>query len=92
MERGNSVRPSITIMAHQDAKHAHEAVGYLLPKLPAELQKPAIGIVCGSGLGGLADALLDQPRVAVPYSNVPHFAQSTGSHIHIRLALFTLEC
>ena len=65
-------------MAHYDSIRAHEAVEYLQPQLPADLQKPLVGIVCGSGLGGLAGILLEQPKVAVPYSNVPHFANSTG--------------
>ena len=69
-------------MAHQDSKHAHEALEYLHPKLPAELRKPAVGIICGSGLGGLADALLEQPQVAVSYSDIPHFAKSTGDYVH----------
>lgn len=65
-------------MAHHDSIRACEAVEYLQPQLPPELRKPLIGIVCGSGLGGLADMLLEQPQVAVPYSNIPHFANSTG--------------
>lgn len=36
--------------------------------------EPEIGIVLGSGLGGLADKYCD---IAIPYSNIPHFAKST---------------
>lgn len=36
--------------------------------------EPEIGIVLGSGLGDLADKYCD---VAIPYSNIPHFAKST---------------
>ena len=39
--------------------------------------EPAIGIICGSGLGGLTD-LLEQ-AIAVPYKDIPHFPQSTGA-------------
>lgn len=37
--------------------------------------RPSIGIVCGSGLGGLADMLKDQ--VAFNYKDIPDFPQST---------------
>lgn len=37
--------------------------------------KPKIGIVCGSGLGGLGDHLEDAK--AIPYSSIPHFPHST---------------
>ena len=36
--------------------------------------EPEIGIVLGSGLGDLADKFCD---IAIPYSNIPHFAKST---------------
>lgn len=38
--------------------------------------RPTVGIVCGSGLGGLADLLKDQ--VAFNYKDIPNFPQSTG--------------
>ncbi|MCL1974453.1 MAG: purine nucleoside phosphorylase I, inosine and guanosine-specific [Bacteroidetes bacterium] len=38
--------------------------------------KPLIGIVLGSGLGKLADAI--EKSVTVPYNDIPHFAQSTA--------------
>uniref|UniRef100_A0AAY4BMS3 Purine nucleoside phosphorylase n=1 Tax=Denticeps clupeoides TaxID=299321 RepID=A0AAY4BMS3_9TELE len=37
--------------------------------------RPLLGIVCGSGLGGLADLLKDQKVMS--YSEIPHFPQST---------------
>lgn len=37
---------------------------------------PKIGVVCGSGLGGLADKL-DQATV-VEYKDIPGFKESTG--------------
>lgn len=37
---------------------------------------PLVGIVCGSGLGGLADLLKDP--VAFNYKDIPNFPQSTG--------------
>ena len=38
--------------------------------------KPKIGIVCGSGLGGLGDRL-EKPTI-IPYSQIPCFPNSTG--------------
>lgn len=38
--------------------------------------RPLVGIVCGSGLGGLADMLKDQ--VIFNYKDIPNFPQSTG--------------
>lgn len=52
-----------------------EVVSSLRTKLPAALQHPALAVVCGSGLAGLADLLED--RVDVPYSEIPGFAEST---------------
>ena len=42
--------------------------------------RPTVGIVCGSGLGGLADMLKDQ--VAFNYKDIPNFPQSTGESNH----------
>lgn len=65
-------------MAHQDVKRVLEASEYLQRIVPPELQNPIVGIICGSGLGGLADLLLHHPQVAVAYAEIPHFANSTG--------------
>ncbi|KAF8909625.1 nucleoside phosphorylase domain-containing protein [Gymnopilus junonius] len=43
--------------------------------LPDKLQHPRVGIVCGSGLSGLADEFKD--IVIVPYKEIPGFASST---------------
>ena len=50
-----------------------QAAQFLQQKYP---HKPLIGIVLGSGLGKLADAI-EEP-VVVPYKEIPHFAQSTA--------------
>lgn len=39
--------------------------------------RPTVGIVCGSGLGGLADMIKDQ--VIFNYKDIPNFPQSTGA-------------
>jgi purine-nucleoside phosphorylase len=44
--------------------------------LPEHLRGPRVGIVCGSGLGTLAESITE--RVVVPYSALEGFGQSTG--------------
>jgi purine-nucleoside phosphorylase len=50
-----------------------EAAAYLRSQLMAPA--PRLGIVLGSGLGAVADAVSD--AVTVPYSDIPHFPQAT---------------
>jgi purine-nucleoside phosphorylase len=50
-----------------------EAAAFLKAKLGA--LAPLVGIVLGSGLGAVADAVADP--VIVPYGEIPHFPQST---------------
>ena len=38
--------------------------------------RPAVGIILGSGLGGVTGAITD--KVAIPYDSIPHFAKSTA--------------
>ena len=38
--------------------------------------KPAVGIILGSGLGGVTAAIKD--KVTIPYGSIPHFAKSTA--------------
>ncbi|CAG7927084.1 unnamed protein product [Penicillium olsonii] len=65
-------------MSDQSAfKRANEAVSYLRSSLPEGLQKPQVAIVCGSGLGGLADTIHPESRVEYDYKSIPHFPQST---------------
>ncbi|OKL56923.1 Purine nucleoside phosphorylase [Talaromyces atroroseus] len=56
---------------------AQEAASFLQGRLDPKLQKPKVAIVCGSGLGGLADAVHEHPRREIHYSLIPHFPQST---------------
>jgi purine-nucleoside phosphorylase len=53
--------------------HVIEAAEFLRIKLDA--LAPRVGIVLGSGLGAAAEAVVDP--VIVPYSEIPHFPQST---------------
>ena len=38
-------------------------------------QTPTVGIILGSGLGGLVDAMTD--KTGIPYGDIPHFPCST---------------
>ena len=41
--------------------------------------KPEIGIICGSGLGGLAENLdTDRPKVVISYTDIPKFPNCLG--------------
>ena len=50
-------------------------------KLPENLRKPRVGIVCGSGLSTLASTLRDV--VEVPYDELEGFGKSTGSSFNM---------
>ena len=52
-------------------------------------QKPAVGLVLGSGLGTLANSLEDS--VAIPYEKIPGWPQSTVEGHHGRLVIGKLE-
>jgi purine-nucleoside phosphorylase len=39
---------------------------------------PAIGIICGSGLGGLGQSLHAFPQQQVGFADIPHFPGATG--------------
>jgi purine-nucleoside phosphorylase len=53
-----------------------EAAEGLKRLLPVDFV-PEIGIICGSGLSGLQQAVTG-PRVEVPYSEIKGFPASTG--------------
>jgi len=50
-----------------------EACGSIAAKWP---RTPAVGIILGSGLGGVTAAITD--KVTIPYDAIPHFARSTA--------------
>jgi purine-nucleoside phosphorylase len=64
---------------------AVETVEFLRLKLPTELAKPRVAIVCGSGLGGLVETLNDDVKEEWAYKDVPHFPQSTGELLFIEV-------
>lgn len=59
-------------------QHSSDALEYLEKIIPPELRLPSVGIVCGSGLGGLAKTVMPQPRLEVHYTDIPHFPASKG--------------
>lgn len=38
---------------------------------------PKLLIICGSGLGGLAEQV-KEPSLSIPYAEIPNFATNTG--------------
>lgn len=57
-------------------KDLEDARTFLVQKLPKDLVQPKVGIVCGSGLGGLVDIIKNKHEFA--YSEIPGFVVSTG--------------
>ncbi|XP_046397365.1 purine nucleoside phosphorylase isoform X1 [Ischnura elegans] len=49
-----------------------EIANFLIERVPV---KPKVGIICGSGMGGLADNL--DKKTSIPYGSIPHFPVST---------------
>ncbi|MGB9674141.1 MAG: purine-nucleoside phosphorylase [Anaerolineales bacterium] len=64
----------------------NEAVGYIQSQSPL---KPKIGIVLGSGLGEIADAV-EHPFI-IPFADIPHWPVSTVQGHQGRLVLGHLE-
>ncbi|CAK7895530.1 purine nucleoside phosphorylase [[Candida] anglica] len=60
----------------QQLETAAATVRDLLAKFP-EISSPRVMIICGSGLGGIANILHSEPKVEVPYSDIPGFKSST---------------
>lgn len=52
-----------------------KAVEAVRARVPAPLQTPVWGIICGSGLGGLGASLAD--AVHIPFPEIPGFPQTT---------------
>lgn len=51
-------------------------IEYLRSRLPDDLQTVQVGIICGSGLGGLVRCF-DSEVVEIDYKDIPYFALST---------------
>ncbi|KAF2866610.1 nucleoside phosphorylase domain-containing protein [Massariosphaeria phaeospora] len=66
-----------TQLAPNAYQRATETVAYLRSELPDALKNPKVAIVCGSGLGGLAETIDPEPKVELAYAQIPNFPQST---------------
>jgi len=53
-------------------ERVEEIVEFIRERAPI---KPEIAIICGSGLGGLAELVTD--KIVIPYADIPHFPRST---------------
>lgn len=57
-----------------------EAENFIRQRLPISLSQCSIGIICGSGLGSLSEAIAPSPRCELEYSAIPYFPRSSGSN------------
>ncbi|KAL2862966.1 purine-nucleoside phosphorylase [Aspergillus lucknowensis] len=62
---------------HSSSEKTNEAFTFIKKLLPTPLQAPHVAIVCGSGLGGLANTIDSGLRVEINYSDIPHFPHLT---------------
>lgn len=51
---------------------------YLTSNLPKEFQSAELGVICGSGLGGLVETIDQSTKVEFLYKDIPGFVASTG--------------
>jgi hypothetical protein len=66
-----------TIANLSSSEKTNEAFAFLKKSLPTQLQAPQVAIVCGSGLGGLANTIDSELRVEIDYADIPHFPRLT---------------
>lgn len=60
--------------------NAVQTVDFIRGRLSEGLKQPKVGIVCGSGLSGLADAVRDdREKTEIGYNAIPNFPESTGA-------------
>lgn len=71
-------------MAERPYARAAETVDFLRLKLPEALAKPRVAVVCGSGLGGLAETVNEGSRETWEYKDVPNFPLSTGLFLRVK--------
>lgn len=59
-------------------RKAKETADYLRERVSADFQTPKIAIICGSGLGGLANTIHAARKAVYAYASIPHFPRPTG--------------
>ena len=57
--------------------HIHAAAAAIADKLRGAIPLASVGVVLGSGLGTMADDLVEQGGVAIDYGAIPHFPTSS---------------
>lgn len=67
-------------------ERAEESALVIVEAIP---RPPAVAVVLGSGLGGLADRLTD--AVAIPYARIPHFPRPTVEGHHGNLIAGSID-
>lgn len=67
---------TVVFMTFASEALLNQAADYVRSLLPKDFV-PEVGIVCGSGLGGLAAEL--QLACEIKYENIPGFVSSTGT-------------
>lgn len=55
-----------------------ETANWIREQVPEALRSPEVGVICGSGLGGLADTVENDVRLDINYADIPNFPKSTG--------------
>ena len=63
-----------------EKKHSYEDLEAIVAHIRTLTEiNPQIGVICGSGLGGLGEDLdADKQKDVIPYSQIPKFPQTTG--------------
>ncbi|KAG2232340.1 nucleoside phosphorylase domain-containing protein [Thamnidium elegans] len=64
----------MTVITEETYKYSAE---FLISKLPQEFQQVDLGVICGSGLGGLVDTIDQSTKVEFLYKDIPGFVAST---------------
>jgi hypothetical protein len=60
-----------------NAYYTYEKLEYMAKKIMEMVNiKPLVAIVCGSGLGQIANLIINP--VIIPYADIPEFPRSTG--------------
>ncbi|KEQ97480.1 hypothetical protein AUEXF2481DRAFT_602082 [Aureobasidium subglaciale EXF-2481] len=72
IDRSSSSKPS-----SEAYQRASGSADFIRSKLPSHLQKPRVAIVCGSGLGGIADTVTADTKLEIDYHDIPNFPKTT---------------
>lgn len=59
---------------------AQDAALFIKSKFPQGFSTPKAAIICGTGLGGIANILETSPKIEIPYEEIPGFMVSTGKN------------